>query len=256
MATNIPFTPLMLGHNRNQQNRVTSVNPSPGIEQTQYGYTRTVQPDELASTQITKLTDKSNPYIQGARARGQRFMASRGMQNSSLGGAASEQAAIDAALPIASQDASAYEKAGAQNYDNVVRQQVAADEAFANASAAAASGAAAAQAAGIERDWRERQLELERERMNRDYQDRADERQWRTNESNADRGFRRDESRQDREFQGQESDRRFRQTVGSGLIDNMISNPEYFRDPEGSAGAFEFWMSQLNRIFQPYKKGP
>lgn len=249
MATNIPFTPLMLGHNRNQQNRVTSVNPSPGIEQTQYGYTRTVQPDELASTQITKLTDKSNPYIQGARARGQRFMASRGLQNSSLGGAATEQAAIDASLPIASQDASAYEKAGAQNYENVVRQQIAADEAFANASAAAAAGAHAAQAAGLEREWREQQLKLERDRMEREFGDRADDRQWRSQESSADREFRGNEAGRDREFQGEESQRRFRQTIGTGILDTILNNPEYFRDPEGSAGAMDFWSQNIDRIF-------
>lgn len=60
-----------------------------------------------ASTQqqITGLLGSGNPYVEAARARGERGAHSRGLLNSSIAGQAGEAAAIESAFPIASQDA-------------------------------------------------------------------------------------------------------------------------------------------------------
>lgn len=81
------------------------------------GQTRRPTADELVENRITNLLAGTNPYVQGARTRGVRQSASRGLQNSSLGAAAGEASAIAGALPIASQDAATFAQAGAQGQD-------------------------------------------------------------------------------------------------------------------------------------------
>lgn len=81
------------------------------------GQTRRPTADELVENRITNLLAGTNPYVQGARTRGVRQSASRGLLNSSLGAAAGESAAIAGALPIASQDAATFAQAGAQGQD-------------------------------------------------------------------------------------------------------------------------------------------
>lgn len=82
----------------------------------------TYQPSEnaLVSRQLTNLLSQDNPYMQRARTRAMQYSNSRGLLNSSMAAGAGEAAAIDAALPIAQQDAGSYftadrENAAAQN---------------------------------------------------------------------------------------------------------------------------------------------
>jgi len=78
--------------------------------------TRSINPaTDTVQGQITGLLDKNNPYMKRARARGQSFANSRGLLNSTMAGQAGEAAAIDAALPIASQDADSYLRQGMTN---------------------------------------------------------------------------------------------------------------------------------------------
>ena len=74
-------------------------------------------PDEngLVSGQMTGLLSSGSDYVENAVNAGERTAASRGLLNSSLAGEASYKAALEAALPIAQQDASAYTAAGMQN---------------------------------------------------------------------------------------------------------------------------------------------
>ena len=82
------------------------------------GYTRSVGPNELVANQLNRLTgDPNNQYLAQARGEAQRLAASRGLGNSSIAGGAGVRAAIQSALPIASQDASTYSAAQAQNLD-------------------------------------------------------------------------------------------------------------------------------------------
>jgi hypothetical protein len=70
---------------------------------------------ETVRGQVNSLLDENSPFLQRARALGQRQAAERGLMNSSMAGTAGEAAAIDAALQIATPDASAYKSAGDYN---------------------------------------------------------------------------------------------------------------------------------------------
>lgn len=61
--------------------------------------------ESSVSTRMTGLLKKDNPYMQAAATRGKKVANRRGLLNSTMGVQATEAARIDAALPIASQDA-------------------------------------------------------------------------------------------------------------------------------------------------------
>lgn len=65
------------------------------------------KPETGSSTadQVTGLLSKGNPYIEQAKSAGMDFANSRGLGNSSIAGGATQKAAYDAALPIATNDA-------------------------------------------------------------------------------------------------------------------------------------------------------
>lgn len=68
-----------------------------------------VTSQQTVAGQMGDLLSESSPYIQQARGRSTQQAAARGLQNSSIAAQAGEQAAISAALPIASQDASTHD---------------------------------------------------------------------------------------------------------------------------------------------------
>lgn len=68
----------------------------------------TVDPKSTVSGQMEGLLSQSNPYIGRARTRAAQTANSRGLLNSSMAAGAGEAAAIDAAMPIATQDAQTY----------------------------------------------------------------------------------------------------------------------------------------------------
>jgi hypothetical protein len=81
-------------------------------------YTRSLNPQtDTVRGQITGLLSKDSPYMQRARARGLSHANARGLLNSSMAGGAAHAAAIDAALPIAQQDAGTYAEQGFRNQD-------------------------------------------------------------------------------------------------------------------------------------------
>lgn len=61
--------------------------------------------DDSVQNQMKGLMQKDNPYMQTARTSGMQTANRRGLANSSMGTQAGEMAAIQSALPIASQDA-------------------------------------------------------------------------------------------------------------------------------------------------------
>lgn len=63
---------------------------------------------QTVAGQMNQLLDSDSSYIQQARQSGAEQAASRGLLNSSISAGASQKAAIDAAMPIAQQDAKAY----------------------------------------------------------------------------------------------------------------------------------------------------
>jgi hypothetical protein len=88
---------------------VTTLNPDNLAKRTINAGTETV------AGQMNTLLDANSPFLQRARALGQRQASERGLVNSSMAGTAGEAAAIDASLQIATPDASAYKSAGDYN---------------------------------------------------------------------------------------------------------------------------------------------
>lgn len=78
-------------------------------------YTRQVTGDELVYNQMNKYLDQNGAYIGSARRRGLEQSNARGMLNSSIAAGAAERSAIDAASPLAMQDASTYGKTQSEN---------------------------------------------------------------------------------------------------------------------------------------------
>jgi len=74
-----------------------------------------VDDNMLASKQLEGILSRDNPLLQKARARAGAASARRGLMNSSIGVEAGESAMIDAAMPLATQDASTYARAGEFN---------------------------------------------------------------------------------------------------------------------------------------------
>lgn len=71
---------------------------------------------------LTGLLNQDSPYLQQARDQGAVYASSRGLLNSSAGAKASQQAAIQAALPIAQQDAGAYNSFAQMSYGDTLQQ--------------------------------------------------------------------------------------------------------------------------------------
>jgi hypothetical protein len=77
---------------------------------------RVINPNtETVRGQMQSLLDQDSPYMQQARARAQRVLAGRGLINSTMAGTAGEDAAIAAALNIATPDAATYGRAADYN---------------------------------------------------------------------------------------------------------------------------------------------
>lgn len=77
--------------------------------------TRTVQANETVASQLNALTASNSPYLQQAADRARNEASARGMMFSTMAAGAGSRAAIDAALPIASQDATTYGRTASEN---------------------------------------------------------------------------------------------------------------------------------------------
>lgn len=109
-------------------------------------YVGEVQPDSLVSNQLAGLLGSNSPYMQQARQSGMQVANARGMLNSSMAAGNSQAAAIQAGMPIAQADASAYQQQQLSNqqYLNQILQQRMSNQAQLNAANASAAGAYAA----------------------------------------------------------------------------------------------------------------
>lgn len=74
-----------------------------------------VAPNETVRSQLQQIIADDSPLMQQARARAMQQANSRGLLNSSMAATAGQAALYDAAMPIATQDASTYARAGEFN---------------------------------------------------------------------------------------------------------------------------------------------
>ena len=79
--------------------------------------TGTVDPESLVENRMSGLLSRNSDYMQRAEARANQISNRRGLLNSSMAVGAAHGAAIDAALPIAQQDASTYGTMNLANLD-------------------------------------------------------------------------------------------------------------------------------------------
>ena len=85
---------------------------------------RTITPEETVSGQLNKLLAEDSVYLQSAKSKAMELANQRGLINTSLAVGSAQRAAIDAATPIAAQDASTYAASGlsAQNANQQTKQ--------------------------------------------------------------------------------------------------------------------------------------
>lgn len=76
---------------------------------------REIKPEDTVAGQMEGLLASDSKYIERAEFKGQEYAQSRGLLNTSIAAGASTAAAIDAALPIAQQDADARLRQGLEN---------------------------------------------------------------------------------------------------------------------------------------------
>lgn len=230
--------------------------------------TRTVQANETVADQLARLTRGDSAYIQGARNRADRASASRGLLSSGMAMGNAEAAAIDAGLPIAAQDAAWYGRTAADNMDAVNQAAIeSANNATQLSSTSMSVNAGLRQAAmrnalereqaAYDRNFRREQNIWDSEELGRqDYRGeginaRSDFRREGidTRARRDDQNWQSSERHRERDYDWQSNRASFRESVIRDTFDTIRNNPEYFRDPEGAAGAMDFFTSEIDRIF-------
>lgn len=86
-----------------------------GLDQLQDPTRWDVAPNETVRSQLQQIIADDSPLMQQARARAMQQANSRGLLNTSMAATAGQAALYDAAMPIATQDASTYARAGEFN---------------------------------------------------------------------------------------------------------------------------------------------
>ena len=150
------------------------------VDLSQFGATtREVQDEELVSNQLNNLLQEDGAFIQNALQRGRELAQDRGALSSSIFAGASQRAAIDAALPIASADAQAFQRAASENMaalnqNTLAKLQASTNIAISNASNRTQASATNAQVSGR---LGEARLQFEAQRIANDARERIAETQ-------------------------------------------------------------------------------
>jgi hypothetical protein len=93
----------------------STLNPDGSVSIAGNAVTRDVQDEELTSHQLSKLLSSDSKYMQDARRQGMEQANALGGLGGTVGAGASMQAAIRAGLPIAQEDAKAFQIAASEN---------------------------------------------------------------------------------------------------------------------------------------------
>lgn len=164
--------------------------------------TREVDSNELVENRLGGLLSGNNKYIRDARLRGQEEAAARGMLTGSIGAGMSERAAIQSALPVASQDAATYGRVydnnlGYQNQFGLAQQGI----------IGSLIGQEAGIRANLDESERGRSFQAVENQLQRAFQgdESALDRAFRMSESERDRFLTREQNDLMREFQANES---------------------------------------------------
>lgn len=222
----------------NSDHSFTGQNPDPmrPLQTPQGGFrTRDVNPDELSGNQLNSLLDQNGRYIQQARARAGAAANASGLGHSSLAMSAGEGAAIQAAMPLAMQQAGAYTNVGDRNMDAentyLLRQGDWNNAALLNRM----NNSTSLNIAGMNRDEQARQFDEGTRRY--------------------DQGFAEDQRRYDTDWQRElqmgdiNNNRNRNNFLASTLVNTVFSDPSIWRDPQGSMGLVNYFGSNLSTLF-------
>jgi len=213
-------------------------NPDPmrPLLQTPGGFrTRDVNPNELSSNQLNQITDENGAYIQRARNAGLAQANSRGLLNSSMAAGAAQGAAIDAAMPMAMQQAGAYTNVGDRNMD-AENSYLLQRDALNNArNIADSSNATSLNIAGMENDERMRQFDEGTRRYDQGYNE--DLRRYDT-----------DWTREQERDATANTNARNNYTFGR-ITDTIFSDPSIWRDGPGAIGFANYYGQNFGSLW-------
>jgi len=223
-------------------------------------YTRDVQGSELAQNQMNQITSQNSPLMRNARMQGARLANSHGMLNSSMAGEASQNAVIQNAMPMALQDAQAYQTAAGQNLQYLNQRDIANMNDQTNREAAwSASAAAQLQAeSALQRQRENLAYEGEQAELQRRYgfqtmgleNQFGQERDWRQagiNEQSDWRGYQIESMGANQRFNYDmaarqwDSQNQMRQMAYQGIFEQNLQNPQEF-DEYINSGMMEYWL--------------
>lgn len=258
-------------------------------------YVRNPQGDQTVQGRLTGLLNQPNDFVRLNEREGQRYAASRGLTNSTLAAQAGRQAAIQAALPIATADAQFANQAAAQNQQALNEMQ--ALELQRQAATAASMSANTGtqfnmldteidhnrrialmreqnrldrEASREDRDWRTGESradrELTREGWRWDSDEAGRERDWRSSEAGLDRGLtregwanERDNAREERAWLRDNMNQEQRYGMFRDILGMMggtlFSDPSFWRDPAGASGFLSFFGDEFMGLFSRFFGG-
>lgn len=231
-------------------------------------YTRDVQGSELAQNQINQITSQNSPLMRNAQMRGTRMANSRGMINSTMAGESAQNAVIESAMPLALQDARAYQEAAGQNLQYLNQRDIANMNDQTNREAAwSASAAAQLQAeSALQRQRENLAYEGEQAELQRRYgfqmagleNQFGTERDWRQADIGAQSDYRQfglENQRSYRNFMLDQAtndwnaDRDRRNMVYASVFNQNMEDPEGF-DSEINSGIMNYWNQWSDRFRQ------
>lgn len=203
-------------------------------------YMNTPAQSQTVEGRTNALSRSGSELMQAGAKTGQQFVASRGLMNSSLGAQAGRAGSLQAILPIATADAQMSAQANAQNAEALNAVNIANQ----NRAAATSVGGAYVGPNAIDRSTEfERQKEIMRYQNQLEREAGREEREWRSGESERDRGLTRSESAAERGWRSSES----------GLDRNLTREEWGARQAE--ADRQRGWQSseaELDRGFEDY----
>lgn len=236
-------------------------------------YTRDVQNPELAQNQLLNITNQASPLMRAAEAQGLRRANDRGMLNSSMSSESAQNAVISNAMPMALQDAQAYQQAAGENLQYLNQRDIA------NMNDRTQNNSINA---GIEQTRMGNEGQLQRQRENLAYSGEQEELQRRygfqtmglENEFGTQADYRRAGIAEDfaassdwRGFdigsrienqrfnydmmsQQWQSNNQMRQMAYQGIFEQNLQNPQEF-DEYINSGMLEYWGGAANNYFNP-----
>ena len=201
--------------------------------------TRDVDPNELSSNQLNAITDENGAYIQRARNAGLAQANSRGLLNSSMAAGAAQGAAIDAAMPMAMQQAGAYTNVGDRNMA-AENDYLLAQGGWNNArDLNTANNSTSMSIAGMNNEENRRQFDLGQAENTRRY----------------DQGFGEDARRYDTDWTRQQERDATQNTnarnnfIASGIMNTVFSDPSLWRDGQGAMGFANFYGQNFGDLW-------